>query len=146
MSLTRWEPMRNFENLFDRYSRSLGMPLMGELDSLTTSDWLPRVDISENDKELVIDVEIPDVKRDDVKVSVEDGILTIQGDKKQEREESGRKFFRSERYYGKFLRSFSLPDNVDEKKIHASFKNGMLNLSIPKTGEPKHKAIEIKLD
>ena len=86
------------------------------------------------------------MKKDDVKVSVDNGVLTLKGERKQEKEEKGKKFHRVERYYGSFTRSFTLPDNVDETKIKASFKDGMLSLQIPKTAESKPKAIEVKVD
>jgi HSP20 family protein len=93
----------------------------------------------------VIKAEIPEVKKEDVKVTVDNSILTIRGERKQEKEEKDKKYHRIERYYGSFTRSFTLPDNVDESKIEASFKDGMLNLQIPKTEEVKPKAIEVKV-
>jgi HSP20 family protein len=146
MSLVRWEPLREFEDAFDRYSKSLGWQSARNQELVSAGDWSPRVDISEVDSELVIKAEIPDVKKEDVKVSVENGVLTIQGERKQEKEEKGKKYHRIERSYGSFFRSFTLPDNVDEQKIEASFNNGMLNLHIPKTSEMKHKGIEVKIN
>ena len=146
MSLIKWNPFREMEDMFDRYTKAVGWPHKGGQESMTTGDWSPRVDISETDKEFVIKAEIPDVKKDDVKVSVDNGVLTLKGERKQEKEEKGKKFHRVERYYGSFTRSFTLPDNVDETKIKASFKDGMLNLQIPKTAEAKPKAIEVKVD
>lgn len=146
MSLIRNEPLRTFENLIDRYRKNFGLSLFNEPDWASSSDWMPRVDISETDKELFISAEIPDVKKEDVKVSLTDGALTIEGEKKQNREECSRKIFRSERYYGTFFRSFLLPQYIDEKKIHAQFKDGILSINIPKTGQPQHKAIEVTLD
>lgn len=132
--------------MFDRYAKSLGWPLNGDQELISKEDWAPRVDISETDNELVIKADIPDVKKEDVKVSVDEGVLTIQGEKKQEREESGKKYHRVERFYGNFSRSFSLPSYVNESKIEATFKNGVLKLSIPKIAEGSHKNIEIKVD
>ena len=146
MSLIKWNPFREMEDMFDRYTKAVGWPQRGGQESMTTGDWSPRVDISETDKEFVIKAEIPDVKKDDVKVTVDSGVLTLQGERKQEKEEKGKKFHRVERYYGSFTRSFTLPDNVDESKVKASFKDGMLNLQIPKTAEAKPKAIEVKVD
>ena len=105
----------------------------------------PRVDIAETDKEFSIKAEIPEVKKEDVKVTVDNGVLTIRGERKQEKEEKDKKFHRVERFYGSFMRSFTLPDNVDESKIEASFKDGMLNLTIPKTEATKPKAIDVKI-
>ena len=86
MSLVKWAPLNNIENMFDNYVKSLGWPLNGDQELISKDDWAPRVDISETDNELVIKADIPDVRKEDVKVSVEEGVLTIQGEKKQERE------------------------------------------------------------
>jgi len=103
-------------------------------------------DIAETDKAFVIKAEIPEVNKEDVKVIVDNGVLTIRGERKQEKEEKGKKFHRVERSYGSFARSFTLPDNVDETKITASFKDGMLNLQIQKTEKAKPKVIEVKVE
>lgn len=145
MQLTKWDPFREMEDRFDRFTKSLSWPHRNRQENMVTGDWAPRVDISETDKEFSIKAEIPDVNKEDVKVSVDDGVLTITGEKKQEKEEKGKKFHRVERYYGSFSRSFTLPENIDEKKIAASFKDGMLNLSIPKTQKSKPKGIEVKI-
>jgi HSP20 family protein len=114
-------------------------------EALTVPDWAPVVDITETDNEYLIKAEIPEVKRDDVKVSVQNGVLTLQGERKKEKEEKGKKFHRVERYYGSFLRTFSVPDNVDETKVVAEFKDGVLNVHLPKTEKAKPKAIEVKV-
>jgi len=145
MQLTKWDPFREMEDVFDRYSKALSWPRLGGQETMTHGDWVPRVDIAETAKEFLIKVEIPDVKKEEVKITVDNGILSIQGEKKQEKEEKGKKFHRVERYYGSFTRSFVLPDNVDETKIEASFKDGMLNLQIPKTEKSKPKEIEVKI-
>jgi HSP20 family protein len=145
MKLTKWDPFREMENMFDRYTKVLNWPRGGSQEMMTTDDWAPRVDIAETDKEFIINAEIPDVKKEDVKVMVDNGILTISGERKQEKEEKGKKFHRVERFYGSFSRSFTLPNNVDESKIEASFKDGMLNLTVPKTEETKPKAIDVKI-
>ena len=106
----------------------------------------PRVDIAETDKAFVIKAEIPEVNKEDVKITVDNGVLTVRGERKQEKEEKGKKFHRVERYYGSFTRSFTLPDNVDETKIKASFKDGMLNLSIQKAEEAKPEVIDVKVE
>jgi HSP20 family protein len=124
----------------------MGLPSSQSQELITTGDWSPRVDISETDNEFVIKAEIPEVKKEDVKVSVDNGVLTVRGERKQEKEEKGKKFHRVERYYGSFVRSFTLPDNVDGTKIKASFKDGMLNVQIPKTAEAKPKPIEVKVE
>lgn len=145
MALVRWNPLREIEDIFDT-SRQLGPHRLRMRDLESTAEWAPKVDIAETDQEFIIKAEIPDVKKDDVKVTVENGALTIHGERKQEKEEKGKKFHRIERYYGSFTRSFTLPDNVDATKIKASFKDGMLNLHIEKTEEAKPKAIDVKIE
>lgn len=146
MALIKWEPMREFEDLVDRYTRSMGWPLTRGQELVTKGDWLPRVDISEMDEAFVIKAEIPEVQKDDVKVGVDNGVLTIQGERRQEKDEKKEKFHRVERYYGSFVRSFTLPDNVDAAGIRATFKDGMLNLTLPKTAAAKPKQIEISVE
>lgn len=149
MAIVKWNPWREMADLFDSNQGQMGHmgpPKAGNRELATTGDWVPRVDISETDNEFVITAEIPDVKKKDVSVTVENGVLAIRGERKQEKEEHGKKFHRIERHYGSFTRSFTLPDNVDQTKIKASFKNGMLNLKIEKTEAVKPKTIEINVE
>jgi HSP20 family protein len=154
MSLIRWDPFRELEEVSDRLNRvfaGLGRPALARTngpersEALTVPDWTPVVDITETDNEYLIKAELPEVKRDDVKVSVESGVLIFHGERKKEKEEKGKKFHRIERYYGSFLRTFSVPDNVDETKVMAEFKDGLLNVHLPKTEKAKPKAIEVKV-
>jgi HSP20 family protein len=119
------------------------LPQANAKETMVVADWVPTVDVSETDGEYQIKAEIPDVKKEDVKVTVEDGVLTIQGERKQEKEEKGKKYHRVERSYGSFIRSFTLPDLVDEEKVKAEFKDGVLNLRLPKSEKAKPKAIEV---
>ena len=144
MALMKWEPLREMEDMFDRYTSRLGWPHMSQ-EALSTSAWSPKVDIVETDKEYLIKAELPEVNKEDVKVSIENGELRLSGERKQEKEETGKKFHRIERYHGSFMRSFSLPDNVDAENIKASFKDGMLNLSLPKSGETPSMSKAIKI-
>ena len=145
MQLTKWDPLREMEEIFDRFGKSIGWPPSGERQTLTTTDWAPRVDIIENEKEYLIKAELPEVKKEEVKVTVEDGSLTLRGERKQEKEEKNKKFHRIERCYGSFTRSFKLPENVDETKIDASYTDGILNLKIPKLEKSKPKEVEISV-
>jgi len=145
MSLIRWDPWREFEDVFDRYSRALGNPFGKNMELAGTGVWSPRADIAETEGNYQIKMELPEVKKQDVKVAVENGILTIRGERQQEKEESGKKFHRVERLYGSFARSFTLPDNVNTKSIDASFKDGMLTLIIPKFEKSVPKAIEVSV-
>ena len=146
MPLIRWDPWREIEDMFERYNKAVGWPRSGGQEIMRTGDWSPRVDIAETEKEFVIKAEIPEVKKEDVKVTVDNGVLTVLGERKQEKEEKGKKFHRVERLYGSFSRSFTLPENVDGSKIKATFSDGMLSLQIPKMAEAKVKAIQVKVE
>jgi HSP20 family protein len=103
------------------------------------------VDISEDDREYLIKAELPGIEKDQFKVTVEDGILLISGERETEKENNTRKYHRVERSYGSFLRSFSLPDDADGAKIKAEFKNGVLNVHLPKSEAAKPKSIEVEV-
>jgi len=146
-ALMRWDPFRELEEMSDRLNRMFARPATrtNGKETMIVADWTPTVDISETDGEYQIKAEIPDVKKEDVKVTLEDGVLTIQGERKQEKEEKGKKYHRIERSYGSFVRSFSLPDVIDEEKVKAEFKDGVLSLHLPKSEKAKPKAIEVKV-
>ena len=146
-ALMRWDPFRELEEMSDRLNRMFARPATrtNGKETMIVADWTPTVDISETDGEYQIKAEIPDVKKEDVKVTLEDGVLTIQGERKQEKEEKGKKYHRVERSYGSFVRSFSLPEFIDEEKVKAEFKDGVLNLHLPKSEKAKPKAIEVKV-
>ena len=148
MALVRWDPFRELEDMSERLNRVFTRPAlhtMGGKEQLTVADWIPTVDISESDGEYLIKAELPEVKKEDVKVTVEDGVLTLQGERRQEKEEKGKRFHRVERSYGSFVRSFTLPESVDEGSVRAEYKDGMLNLHLPKTEKVKPKAIDVKV-
>lgn len=146
MSLVRWNPWKEMEELLDRYNSAVNLPQAGGQELIQQGEWVPKVDISETENEFVIKAEIPDVDKKDVKVSVENGILSIQGERKQEKEEEGKTFHRIERQYGMFSRSFSLPGTVSTENIKANFKDGMLNITLEKVEEAKPKAIEVNIE
>ncbi len=150
MAIVRWDPLREMEDMFARYGRALGMPASGApgatgQEAITSTEWVPRVDISETDDAFIIKAEIPGVSKEDVKVTAENGVLSISGERKEEKEEKSKKVHRVERLYGTFFRTFVLPDNVDESKINAEFKYGVLTLTVPKTEKAKPKSIEVKV-
>lgn len=140
MTLARWNPFREMEHMLGKYD-----PNPSSREMLTLADWAPMVDISENDEEFLIKVELPEVKKEDVTVVANDGVLTLRGERKSEKEEKNKKFHRVERAYGSFARSFTLPDNVDAERIQATYKNGMLYLHLAKTEAARPKSIEIKV-
>lgn len=148
MDLVKWNPFKEIEDVLDRYRRVGEFPfrsLGGFEPSMAMADWSPRVDISETDKEYTIKADLPEVKKEDVKVTLDHGLLTIQGERKQEKEEKGKRFHRVECSYGSFTRSFRLPENIKEADIKADYKDGVLTLSLPKSAieKPKVKEIEI---
>lgn len=147
MALIKWNPLNELDdmvNRLERYTGRLDWPTLRR-ENFATSEWTPRVDIVETDGEYTIKAELPEISKEEVKINVENGELTISGERKKEKEEKTKKFHRIERFYGSFMRSFTLPDNVDEANIKATFKDGMLNLSLPKSTEHKTKAIEVKI-
>ena len=148
MTLVRWDPFRELEDMSERLNRMFSRPAVpakNGKESLTVADWIPTVDISETDGEYVIKAELPEVKKEDVKITLEDGVLTLTGERRQEKEEKSTKYHRVERSYGSFVRSFSLPDLVDETKVKAEYRDGMLNLHLPKSEKAKPRAIEVKV-
>lgn len=154
MNLIRWEPqlgrLEPFQ-MMDDVTREMGR-LLGPRwfrpfereESLTVADWTPAVDIQETEKEYLVKAELPEVKREDVKVTIEDNILMLTGERKAEKEEKGRKFHRIERFYGTFQRTFTVPPDAEESKVTAEFKDGVLFVHIPKGEKAKPKAIEVK--
>ncbi|HXF93425.1 MAG TPA: Hsp20/alpha crystallin family protein [Nitrospiraceae bacterium] len=147
-TVARWDPFRELEELSERLNRVFGRPSVrrdNNKEALTVADWIPAVDISESEGEYLIKAELPGVKKEDIKVTLQEGVLTIQGERKQEKEEKGRKYHRIERSYGTFMRSFTLPDSVDDSKVSAEFKDGLLYLHVPKSEKAKPKAIEVKV-
>ncbi|MBA4149705.1 MAG: Hsp20/alpha crystallin family protein [Verrucomicrobia bacterium] len=141
-----WDPIQELEDVENRMARFLRRsPLAGfEKETAALTDWSPSVDITEDEKEFLIKVELPEVKKEDVEVSVENGALQIAGERKMEKEEKGKKYHRVERAYGSFSRSFTLPDGADPSKINAEYKEGILNVHIAKGEKSTAKAIEVK--
>jgi len=146
MALVRWDPFGDVESMFNRllptgfsaWSRQ-GLPSNGE----RKLEWAPSADISETEKEFVIRAELPAVKKEDVHVSVDAGIITIKGERKQQKEDKSEKFHRVESFYGSFERSFSLPENVNSEAIRCESKEGILTVHIPKNEAPKSKPMQI---
>jgi len=149
LSITPWErAFRDFDKMslpFDRLLSTRYPRFETMEENLTVANWVPPVDIHETEKEFLVKAEIPEVKKEDVKITIEDGVLTIQGERKAEKEEKGKRFHRTERVSGSFYRSFTLPTEVEEAKTLAEFKDGMLTLHLPKSERAKPKTIEVKL-
>ncbi len=149
-NLMKWDPLREFRDVTSRLSDIVNRGVRpagdGEREDLTTADWLPVVDITEDEAGYHIEAELPGVKKEDLKVSVENGVLSIRGERKFEREETSDKVHRVERSYGSFLRTFRVPEDADGAEVNAKFKDGLLSVVLPKAEEAKPKQIEVQVD
>jgi HSP20 family protein len=148
-SITRWDPFRELDELQNRISTLFGRaPVRKEgekQEALRVAEWAPLVDITEDEKEYLIKAELPDVKKDDVKISVQNDVLSITGERKYEKEEKNKKYHRVERAYGTFSRSFTVPEDADADRVSAEFKEGLLQVHLPKSEKVKPKTIEVKV-
>jgi HSP20 family protein len=147
MAIVRFEPFLNpvtTQNQFERLFREAFSPVLGESEA-STRTWAPPVDIYENGDNLVLKAELPGINPDDVEIRVEDNTLYLKGERKFEKEVKEQNYHRVERSYGTFTRTFSLPNSVDSDKVAASFKDGVLTLTMPKKEEAKPKTIKINV-
>lgn len=152
-TLEIWNPFHELDEVQNRLSTFFGgFPEFGKFPKRlfgngdkALPDWAPQVDISENDKEYLVKADLPEMKKEDVEVTVENGVLTISGERKTEKEEKKKKFHRIERSYGTFLRTFTLPEGADSAKIAAEFKDGVLKVHLPKSPVSKSKPVEVKV-
>jgi HSP20 family protein len=148
MNLIRWDPFRELEDMSTRFNQYLGLPVLRrrtEENGGVFADFVPPLDVEETDKEYLVKADLPDMKKEDLKIGIEDGMLNLEGERKQQKEEKGRKFHRIERSYGKFVRRLALPSDVDEQKVAADFKDGVLNVHMPKLATAKPKTIDVKV-
>ena len=145
MNLVRFDPFRELETLSSRLNRLFGSSPIGAEPADGFGGWAPAVDVEETANEYVIKADLPDVKKADVKVGIEDGVLTIEGERKQEKEEKDKKFHRIERTYGQFVRRLAVPTDVDQEHVAADFKDGVLNVRLPKSANAKPRSIEVKV-
>ena len=145
--LITWNPLREMEEAQTRFNRFLGgFPnRIGEPHSLTVADWSPEVDISEDDHGYLIKADLPEMKKEDVKVTVDHGILSVSGERKSEKEDKKKKFHRIERSLGTFRRSFTLPEDTDSTKVTAEFRDGVLKVHLPTTAIERSKATQVKV-
>ena len=144
MNLTRWDPYREFNTFADRLSRVLAQATPRNRDEeMSLGTWLPPVDIAEDKDRITLTAELPGFQEDQIQIQMEGGVLTLRGERKFEEEKEGRNFHRVERSYGQFVRSFTLPNNVDRDQIKASFSDGLLHIELPKREEAKPRQIKI---
>jgi len=146
MAIERWDPFRELENLQGRMGRlfeeALGRPMGREpSDGL----WAPAVDIMEDEHNILVKAELPDIDEKNVEIKVEDNVLTLRGEKKLEREEKKENYHLIESSYGSFSRSFTLPGTVEQDKISAKYDKGVLRVTLPKKEETKPKTVKIQV-
>ena len=149
LQLTTWNPFRELDEVQNRLGSFFGgtFPRFGNGNGgLKLADWSPQVDIVEDEKEYLIKADLPEMKKDEINVSVENGVLSVSGERKTEKEEKNKKFHRIERSYGRFERTFMVPEDADGAKVKAEFKDGVLQVHLPKNPVAKPKAIEVKVD
>ena len=148
-TLITWKQLREMDEAQNRFNRFLGeFPNRmgnGEPHSLTVADWSPEVDISQDEHGYLLKADLPEMKKDDVRVTVEDGILCVSGERKSLKEDQKRKFHRIERSFGNFRRSFTLPQDANGSKVTADFRDGVLKVHLPTTAIAKSKAFEVKV-
>jgi HSP20 family protein len=147
MALARWDPWRNISTLQDRINRlfwdAFPEPRREE-DEVGLGAWYPSVDIHESDEAIIVQAELPGLKKEDISIEVKENLLTLRGERAEDKETKEENYYRRERSFGKFHRSFTLPAAVDSEKIVATYKAGVLEVKIPKPEEQKPKEIEIK--
>ena len=153
MAIVRWNPSRDllniereFNRMFSAFNRRFGFSNSDdEMTEYENAVWTPLTDISEDEDNFILKLDLPGVKKEDVKINYENGQLSISGERKQETEKKTSKYHRVERSYGKYFRSFNLPSKIKEDKIDAEFKDGQLKITVPKSEEAKPKQIEVKI-
>jgi len=142
MRLTTWDPFSEMEAVLNRYRPQASK---ANTEAMKQADWYPIVDVSESDEGFHLHAELPGVKKEDMAISVHENVLTLSGKRENKHEESNNKVHRVERSYGSFVRSFTLPDNVDTENVKAGFEEGVLNIDIPKSSEEKPKRIQVDI-
>ena len=149
MTIVRWDPLRNVATLQDRINRMFNEAFAGSTDfedEVGMSAWRPAVDIFDIDNTIVIKAELPGIKKDDISIDVKGNVLIIKGERFFDKKIKEENYYRKERSFGKFQRSFTLPEVVNPEAIKANFKNGVLEIEIPKPEEKKPKQININVE
>jgi len=145
--LEKWEPFREMRSLWDQVDR-LFSDFFGRfpLERRVQEVGYPSVDVEETKDNVIITAELPGMKKKEINITVGENALTISGEKKREKEEKGRTFYRAERSYGKFERTIPLPCEVEPNKANARFENGVLTINLPKSEKAKPKEISVKIE
>lgn len=144
MQLTRWNPFVELDDIQQRLNR-LFTEKTAKSPADAFADFMPPVDIQETDNEFIVKADLPEMKKEEVKVHLENGVLVIEGERRLDKQEKGNRFHRLEREYGKFVRRFAMPTDIDADKVRAEFKEGVLNVYLPKAPSAKPKLIDVKV-
>jgi len=148
MTITKWEPLRDLLSLQDRMNRLFDDSMRGMRpgeEGLASAIWSPAVDIYETENEVILKAELPEINQKDIEIQVENNTLILRGERKFEKEAKRENFHRIERAYGNFSRSFTLPNTIDQERIRADYKDGILKVMMPKREEIKPKQIKVAL-
>jgi len=143
MAILKWDPFKDLQAIQDKIDRIFEESLRGR--DIVSGGWTPAVDIYETDDAIVLEAELPGMNEKDIEVKVEDNVLSIKGERKFEQERKEENYYRMERYYGTFQRSFTLPSNIDTDKIKAEYKKGILKIEMPKKEQAKPKQIKVEV-
>lgn len=145
MAIIRWDPFNELQDMQSRLNRLFRVPVRTGSDESLLADWCPAVDVQETDTDYLIKADLPEVKKDDVKVLLQDGIVSVSGERHQEKEEKGKKYHKIEREYGHFERRFTVPTDVEADKVHAEFKDGVLSVRLPKSAKATPRSVDVKV-
>ncbi|HET9693053.1 MAG TPA: Hsp20/alpha crystallin family protein [Steroidobacteraceae bacterium] len=150
MRVIKWEPFRDMDDVFNRFFADTlrRFPMQaGALPSEGSQarEWAPLADVSESEGEYLIKAELPEVRKEDVSITVQDGVLTLSGERKQEQRQENEKVHRIERYYGSFARRFALPENADEQSISAECRDGVILIHVPKQKQVEQQPRQIQI-
>ncbi len=142
-----WNPLRQLSTLRDELDRWFENPLLGFGDETQPfrSGWMPALDVYEDKENFVLKAEMPGMRKEDIDISLHEGVVTISGERKEENKKEESDVYRSERFFGRFQRSFALPTSVNAEKVAANYKDGILTVTLPKTEEAKPKQIPISM-
>jgi len=143
------DSLRELENMSQRLNgvlRGRSAPREDREEAMAFADWVPMVDVVESETEFLLHAELPGVEKKNVKLSIERGVLTLTGQRDQDKESKGIRYHRVERAYGRFARSYTMPELVDEQKLTAEFRNGVLTVHLPKSEKAKPKSIEVQVN
>ena len=148
MRVIKWEPFRDVDDVFNRFVAETlrRWPNAAAGEGRAACDWAPAADVSETEGEYLIKADLPEVRKEDVSITVQDGVLTLSGERRQEKREDSEKLHRVERAFGSFARRFALPENADEQGIRAESRDGVILIHIPKQAvvQPQPRQITIQ--